>query len=39
MEKASGPMRNTRIGKVLPDDEEEGFMSDLDEDEYDRYYE
>lgn len=38
MEKTSAPMRNTRIGRVLPDEDSEGFMSDLDEDEYDVYY-
>lgn len=38
VEKVSGPMRNARIGKVLPDDDSEGFMSDLDDDEYEEYY-
>lgn len=39
LEKTAAPLRNTRIGKVLPDDESEYFGSDLDDDdEYDEYY-
>lgn len=39
LEKHARPLRNTRIGKVLPDEESEGFMSDLDDDDmYDEYY-
>lgn len=37
MEKITSTSRNARIGKVLPDEDSEGFMSDLDE-EYEEYY-